>query len=108
MATDICLLIASVCVLVLTLLQIKTEKRIDEIERKINRLIRYKDYKGEYPKLDITSKMLGEYYSIASMSAKEDEKRMEEVREITSIKDIEINILIYRMLFNVSKSIKSI
>lgn len=47
MATDICLLIASVCVLVLTLLQIKTEKRIDEIERKINRLIRYKDYKGE-------------------------------------------------------------
>ena len=29
MATDICLLIASVCVLALTLLQIKTEKRID-------------------------------------------------------------------------------
>ena len=47
MAMDICLLIASVCVLALTLLQIKTEKRIDEIERRINRLIRYKDYKGE-------------------------------------------------------------
>lgn len=47
MATDICLLIASVCVLALTLVQIKTAKRIDEIERKINRLIRYRDYRGE-------------------------------------------------------------
>ena len=47
MATDICLLVASVCVLALTLLQIKTARRIDEIERKINKLIRYKDYRGE-------------------------------------------------------------
>jgi len=31
----------------LTLVQIKTAKRIDEIERKINRLIRYRDYRGE-------------------------------------------------------------
>lgn len=47
MAMDICLLVASVCVLALTLVQIKTAKRIDEIERKINRLIRYRDYRGK-------------------------------------------------------------
>ena len=59
---------------------------ISEIKKRNPELCFFdKDYKGEYPKLDITSKMLGEYYSIASMSAKEDEKRMEEVREITSL-----------------------
>lgn len=59
---------------------------ISEIKKRNPELCFFdKDYKGEYPKIDITSKMLGEYYSIASMSAKEDEKRMEEVREITSL-----------------------
>lgn len=44
-----------------------------------------KNYKGEYPKIDITNEMLGEYYVTANIEAKENEERMEEVREITSL-----------------------
>mgnify|MGYP002858620204 CR=1 FL=1 len=44
-----------------------------------------KEYKGEYPKIEITSEMLKEYYPIASKEAKENEEVMEEVREITSL-----------------------
>ena len=39
------------------------------------------NYKGEYPKLEITADELAEYYPVASASAKEDENRMEEVRQ---------------------------
>ena len=43
-----------------------------------------KNYKGEYPKLEITAKDLGRMYPIASKLAKEDPVRMEEVRRITA------------------------
>ncbi len=46
------------------------------------------NYKGEYPKLEITPEELAEYYPAANKTAKEDEKRMEEVREITAKVDI--------------------
>lgn len=42
MTLNICLLIASVCVLILTITQIMVTERIEEIERKLNRLLRYK------------------------------------------------------------------
>ena len=42
------------------------------------------NYKGEYPKLEITSEELAEYYPAASLDAKNNEERMEEVREITA------------------------
>jgi len=44
-----------------------------------------KNYKGEYPKLNITPEMLATYYPVASIAAKEDEERMNEVREITTL-----------------------
>ena len=43
------------------------------------------NYKGEYPKLEITAEMLSNYYPAASADAKENEDRMNEVREITSL-----------------------
>ena len=42
------------------------------------------DYKGEYPKINLTNKDLGIMYPKASLIANENEERMEEVREITS------------------------
>lgn len=42
------------------------------------------NYKGEYPKLNITTKDLGRMYPLASKLAKEDPLRMEEVRRITA------------------------
>jgi len=42
------------------------------------------NYKGEYPKLEITAEELAIYYPAASAAAKEDPTRMEEVREITA------------------------
>ena len=42
------------------------------------------NYKGEYPKINLTIKDLGIMYPKASEAAKNDEKRMEEVREITA------------------------
>ena len=42
------------------------------------------NYKGEYPKLDITSEELAIYYPAASRDAKENPERMEEVRQITA------------------------
>ena len=44
-----------------------------------------KNYNGEYPKLDITNEMLSSYYPEASNDAKQNEKRMDEVREISSL-----------------------
>lgn len=44
-------------------------------------------YKGEYPKLEITTEELGEYYPAASIDAKENPERMEEVRKITALVD---------------------
>ena len=45
------------------------------------------EYKGEYPKLEITTEELGEYYPAASIDAKENPERMEEVRKITALVD---------------------
>jgi arginyl-tRNA synthetase len=42
------------------------------------------NYKGEYPKINLTIKDLGKMYPKANVAAKEDPKRMEEVREITA------------------------
>lgn len=42
------------------------------------------NFKGEYPKVNLTSKDLGEMYPKASLAAKDDEKRMEQVRHITA------------------------
>ncbi len=43
-----------------------------------------KNYKGEYPKLNITAEDLGRMYPLASKLANLDPKRMEEVRRITA------------------------
>ena len=45
------------------------------------------EYKGEYPKLEISTEELGEYYPAASLDAKENPERMEEVRKITALVD---------------------
>lgn len=45
------------------------------------------EYKGEYPKLEISTEELGEYYPAASVDAKENPERMEEVRKITALVD---------------------
>lgn len=42
------------------------------------------NFKGEYPKVNLTAKDLGEMYPKASLAAKDDEKRMEQVRQITA------------------------
>ena len=42
------------------------------------------NYTGEYPKINLTIKDLGKMYPKANNAAKEDPKRMEEVREITA------------------------
>ncbi|MGM9879583.1 MAG: arginine--tRNA ligase [Bacilli bacterium] len=42
------------------------------------------NYKGEYPKIDLTTEDLGRMYPKANIAAKEDPKRMEEVRFITA------------------------
>ena len=46
------------------------------------------NYKGQYPKLEITSEELAEYYPVASNDAKNNEERMEEVRQITAKVDL--------------------
>ena len=46
------------------------------------------NYKGKYPKLEITPEELAIYYPEASKDAKENPERMEEVREITAKVDL--------------------
>lgn len=59
---------------------------ISELQRRMPELIYFDaTYTGPYPDpLPITAEDLGEIYPIASIAAKEDEERMEEVREITA------------------------
>ena len=45
------------------------------------------NYKGKYPKLEITSDELAEFYPAASNDAKDNPDRMEEVRQITAYVD---------------------
>lgn len=42
------------------------------------------NFKGEYPKINLTTEDLGILYPKANIAAKNDEKRMEQVREITA------------------------
>lgn len=59
---------------------------ISEIKKRNPELCFFdKNYHGEYPKINITNKDLGIYYPEASKDAKENEERMNEVREITSL-----------------------
>ena len=61
---------------------------ISEIKKRKPELCYFdSEYKGEYPKLEITTEELGEYYPAASLDAKENPERMEEVRKITALVD---------------------
>ncbi len=58
---------------------------ISEIKRRKPELCFFDpNYKGKYPKLDITPEELSVYYPTASKDAKENPDRMEEVRQITA------------------------
>lgn len=61
---------------------------ISEIKKRKPELCYFdSNYNGEYPKLEITTEELGEYYPAASIDAKENPERMEEVRKITALVD---------------------
>lgn len=45
------------------------------------------NYKGEFPDINLTNDDLGRLYPASSIAAKEDDNRMEEVREITALID---------------------
>ena len=61
---------------------------ISEIKRRKPDLCFFdENYVGKYPKLEITPEELAEYYPAASNDAKENPKRMEEVRHITAMVD---------------------
>ena len=58
---------------------------ISELKRRKPELCYFDpNYKGEYPKLNITKEELAIYYPTASADAKENPERMEEVRQITA------------------------
>jgi len=58
---------------------------ISEIKRRNPNLVYFnKDYKGEYPNFSITTEELGQIYPAGSIAAKENEKIMDEVRNITA------------------------
>ena len=85
---------------------------ISEIKKRNPELCFFdKEYKGEYPKIDITNKELGIYYPEASKDAKENEERMNEVREITSLVEAgyEPYLNLWKQIVNISsEEIKSI
>jgi len=62
------------------------------------------NFKGEYPKLNITASDLGRMYPLASTLAKENPERMEEVRRITSEieKGNEVYISLWKQMVDVS------
>ena len=64
------------------------------------------NFKGDYPKLEITAEELAEYYPCASNAAKEDPDRMEEVRKITALVDegVEPYIGMWKDIVEVSSS----
>ena len=63
------------------------------------------NFKGEYPKINLTTKDLGRLYPLANKKAKEDEKRMEEVRRITAEidKGNKVYTLLWKQIVEVSK-----
>ncbi len=61
---------------------------ISEIKKRNPNLCYFdQNYKGKYPKLEITPAELAVYYPCASADAKENPERMEEVRKITALVD---------------------
>mgnify|MGYP004467732843 FL=1 len=61
---------------------------ITEIKKRNPELVYFdENYKGEYPKLEITKEQLAEYYPAANIDAKSNEERMEEVRRVTALVD---------------------
>lgn len=61
---------------------------ITEIKKRNPELVYFdENYKGEYPKLEITKEQLAEYYPAANIDAKSNEERMEEVRHVTALVD---------------------
>ena len=61
---------------------------ITEIKKRNPQLVYFdENYKGEYPKLEITKEQLAEYYPAANIEAKANEERMEEVRRVTALVD---------------------
>ena len=61
---------------------------ITEIKKRNPQLVYFdENYKGEYPKLEITKEQLAEYYPAANIDAKSNEERMEEVRRVTALVD---------------------
>ena len=64
-----------------------------------------KNFKGEYPKLEITAQEMGRMYPLASKLAKEDPVRMEEVRRITAEidKGNKVYIDLWKQMVEVSK-----
>ena len=61
---------------------------ITEIKKRNPQLVYFdENYKGEYPKLEITKEQLAEYYPAAYIEAKANEERMEEVRRVTALVD---------------------
>ena len=61
---------------------------ITEIKKRNPELVYFdENYKGEYPKLEITKEQLAEYYPAANIDAKANEERMEEVRRVTALVD---------------------
>ena len=69
------------------------------------------DFKGEYPKINLTAKDLGVMYPKASMDAKNNPERMQEVREITAEidKGHEAYTLLWKQMVEISsKEIKSV
>lgn len=64
-----------------------------------------KDYKGEYPKLELTIEQLGEMYPKANLAAKENEDRMEEVRNTTALveKGYEPYVNLWKQMLEISE-----
>ena len=80
---------------------------ISEIKKRNPELCYFdENYKGEYPKLEITAEQLAEYYPCASNDAKENPERMEEVRKITALVDegVEPYISMWKDIVEVSGS----
>ena len=64
---------------------------ISEIKKRKPELCYFdENYKGDYPKLEITEEELAEYYPAANKAASEDEARMEEVRHYTALVDNQV------------------
>lgn len=85
---------------------------ITEIKKRNPKLCFFdENYKKEYPKINLTNDDLNIYYPIASKDAKENEERLKEVREVTTLveKGYPPYLNLWKQLVEISsKSIKEI